>query len=148
LGVSSVLFTIEPCAINLPHVHPRGTELFHVLEGSFTTGFLEENNGRYIQNTLTAGQVTIFPQGLVHFEQNNGCTRAVFLSAFSSEDPGVVTLSTRIFDLNQEALTSTFNQTDAVINSLRDSVRPNPAVDRGSCLARCGLLNPKKPKNN
>ena len=62
LGVSSVIFHIFPCAINLPHVHPRGTELFHVLEGSFLTGFLEENGGRYIEHNVTVGQVTFFPQ--------------------------------------------------------------------------------------
>ena len=144
LGVSSVIFEIEPCAINLPHVHPRATELFHVLQGSFTTAFLEENTGRVIENQLTVGQVTVFPQGLVHFEQNLGCRKAVFLSAFSSEDAGVVTLSTRLFDFNQQSLTSTFNQTDAVINSLRESVRSNPAVGRGECLARCGLTRPNR----
>jgi hypothetical protein len=61
LGVSSVIFEIEPCAINLPHVHPRATELFHVLQGSFTTAFLEENTGRVIENQSTVGQVTVFP---------------------------------------------------------------------------------------
>jgi oxalate decarboxylase/phosphoglucose isomerase-like protein (cupin superfamily) len=81
LGVSSVFFKIDPCAINLPHVHPRGTELFHVISGQFQTGFLEENSGRMILNNLTQGMVTIFPQGLIHFEQNLGCTPASFLSA-------------------------------------------------------------------
>ena len=27
LGVSLVLFRIDPCAINLPHIHPRGFNL-------------------------------------------------------------------------------------------------------------------------
>ena len=139
--MSSVIFTFEPCTINPPHIHPRATELLHVLQGSFTTSFLEENTGRVIQNELKKGQVTIFPQGLVHYEQNLGYKRAVFLSAFSSEDPGVLTLSTRLFDFNQQSLTSTFNQTDALINLLRSSVRSNPAVGRGECLSRCVLLN-------
>ena len=139
LGVSSVLFNIAPCGINLPHVHPRGTELFHVLDGQFQTGFLEENSGRVILNNLTQGMVTIFPQGLIHFEQNLGCTPARFLSSFSNEDPGVLTISTRLFDFPQQALTSTFSQSNNVINYLKSNLKVNPAMGNGECLKRCGL---------
>lgn len=139
LGVSSILFRIEPCGINLPHVHPRATELFHVLEGSFQTAFIEENNGRVLLNNLTKGQVTVFPQGLIHFEQNLGCEEAVFLSAFSHEDPGVLTLSNRLFDLPIQALTSTFNQNGDVINAIKSNLGVNPAKGRGECLKRCGI---------
>jgi oxalate decarboxylase/phosphoglucose isomerase-like protein (cupin superfamily) len=140
LGVSSVIFRMLPCAINLPHVHPRGTELFHVLEGNFITGFLEENNGRYLQNNLTVGMVTIFPQGLIHFEQNVGCTNATFLSAFSSEDAGVVQIINRFFDIEfDEAITSTLNQDQVVVDYLKKSIGTNPTMGRGECLKRCGL---------
>ena len=140
LGVSSVRFDILPCGINLPHVHPRGTELFHVLEGKFLTGFLEENSGRYIEHNLTAGEVTFFPQGLIHFEQNLECRNATFLSAFSSEDPGVLQITNRLFDINKEALSSSFNQVDTVIDYLKVSLGTNPAKGRGECLKRCGLV--------
>ena len=92
-----------------------------------------------ILNNLTKGQATFFPQGLVHFEQNLGCTPAVFLSSFGSEDPGVLQIANRLFDLPQQALTSTFNQDDTVINRLRASLPVNPAKGRGECLKRCGL---------
>ena len=87
-GVSSGVFELLPCAIGPPHVHPRSSELFHVLEGAFLTGFLEENGGRYIENNVTKGQMVVFPQGLVHLVQNLGCKNATFLSAFGNEDPG------------------------------------------------------------
>ena len=33
-GVAYTLFTLEPCGgINLPHVHPRATEIIHVISG-------------------------------------------------------------------------------------------------------------------
>ena len=67
-GVAMVLFKIDPCGINLPHIHPRATELFYVLKGTFETAFIEENTGRTVINTLTAGQATFFPQGLIHEE--------------------------------------------------------------------------------
>ena len=140
LGVSSIIFHMGPCAINLPHVHPRGTELFHVLEGNYITGVLEENGGRYIQNNLTAGMITVFPQGLIHYEQNVACTNATFLSAFSSEDAGVLQIVNRLFDITfTEALTSTLNQDETVVNYLRAALGVNPAKDRGECLKRCGL---------
>jgi hypothetical protein len=48
LGVSSVIFQIAPCGINFPHIHPRATELFHVLEGEFLSGLVLENPGKLI----------------------------------------------------------------------------------------------------
>lgn len=32
-GVSFTVFQIEPCGINLPHVHPRATEILYVING-------------------------------------------------------------------------------------------------------------------
>ena len=140
MGVSASTFDILPCGIILPHIHPRGNEIFYSMKGGFLTGFLEENGGRYIENNITAGQATVFPQGLVHFVQNLGCQNATFLAMYSDEDAGGLTISTRMFDItNQQALTSTFNQPESVINSIRSSVRPTPAAGVGECRYRCGL---------
>jgi oxalate decarboxylase/phosphoglucose isomerase-like protein (cupin superfamily) len=138
-GVSSGTFELLPCAIGPPHLHPRSSELFHVLDGSFLTGFLEENGGRYIENNLTKGEMTVFPQGLVHFVQNLDCKNATFLSSFGSEDPGTLTLSTNLFRINQQALTSTFNQPDHIIDSIRITIPNPPAAGVGECRQRCGL---------
>jgi oxalate decarboxylase/phosphoglucose isomerase-like protein (cupin superfamily) len=139
IGISSVLFHIEACGINLPHIHPRATELFYVVEGSFQTAFLEENGGRVILNNLTQGQTTFFPRGHIHFEQNLGCSKATFLSAFNSEDPGVVTIPNRLYDIPIQALTSSFNNTEDVINQLKSKLVANPAMGVGECRKRCGL---------
>ena len=140
VGISSVLFHIDPCGINLPHIHPRATELFYVVEGQFQTGFLEENDGRIILNNLKQGETTFFPQGLIHFEQNLGCTQATFLSAFNHEDPGVLTLPNRLFDIPMQALTSSFNTTDeASLNQIKSNLVKNPAIGIGECRARCRL---------
>jgi len=32
-GVGQNLITLAPCAINQPHVHPRGTEIVHITQG-------------------------------------------------------------------------------------------------------------------
>ena len=140
IGISNVLFHIEPCGINLPHIHPRATEMFYVVEGQFQTGFLEENEGRLILNDLVKGETTFFPKGLIHFEQNLGCKNAIFLSAFNHEDPGVVTLPNRLFEIPIQALTSSFNTTDAdSLNQIKSKLVNNPSRGIGECRARCGL---------
>ena len=45
LGISSELSELDSRAINLSHVHPRASELLHVLNESLITGLLEENTG-------------------------------------------------------------------------------------------------------
>ena len=53
--------------------------------------FLEENSDRIDKahiNNMTSGQVTVFPHGYIHYEQNLACTPANFISALNSEDPG------------------------------------------------------------
>jgi hypothetical protein len=58
-GLSFSLYTIEPCGVNLPHVHPRASELLYLISGGFLrTGFVEENGGRTIVNDIKAGQVS------------------------------------------------------------------------------------------
>ena len=57
-GLSYNLLEMEPCAVNLPHVHPRASELVFVISGKFLRiGFVEENGGRTIVNDLEEGQV-------------------------------------------------------------------------------------------
>ena len=118
----------------------KGTELFFVIQGRFRTSFTEENTGRTITNVVSAGQITVFPQGLLHEEQNNDCEPAIFISAFSSEDPGVLQIVNRLYTFPQEALTSTFATVNATIDETRASLPVNPAVGTPECLARCARL--------
>jgi len=144
-GLSYSHFILEPCGVNLPHVHPRATELLFVIGATqLRTIFLEENCGqthcRDVQNDLRTGQVTFFPQGLIHLEQNLGCQNATFLSALNSEDPGVNTVTLRLFDdTDDESLATSFNLTTAQIQTVRNGLPPAPTKGRAECLQRCGL---------
>jgi hypothetical protein len=42
---------------------------------------------------LYAGDVALFPRGLLHFEQNLGNTNCTFISALNSQNPGVLVCS-------------------------------------------------------
>ncbi len=122
--------------------------MFLVLQGTFKTAFVEENTGRTIVNTLTAGQATVFPQGLIHEEQNNDCDTAIFLSSFSSEDPGVATTSTGLFSIPVEAVAATFGIKNDTVLNVKNSLPKNPAPGNQECLARCASLGSPAPKFN
>jgi len=143
-GIGYSLFSIEPCGINLPHVHPRATELLFVINGTgpLRTWLVEENQGlphsRDIVNDLAAGQVTFFPQGLIHFQQNLGCDTLTFLSALNSEDPGVNTVTLRLFDAEgDEALAQSLGLAVNQVAAIRAGVPAGPAKGLQECLQKC-----------
>lgn len=142
-GISYTLFSIKPCGINLPHHHPRATELIYIIGGSnLTTGFVEENGGRVVINKgLRSGQSTFFPQGLIHYQQNMGCRTVHFLSALNSEDPGVVTSANQFFRFPDEALAASLNVSDSSVPSARMSIPRGPAngLRNEECARRCNL---------
>lgn len=137
-GISLTLVSLDPCGINLPHSHPRATEVIYLIKGShLRTAFVEENGGRTITNDLSTGQTTFFPQGLIHYQQNLGCKEAVFLASLNNEDPGVVTTAKRLFSLDESALADTFDLEVDTINHIRYNLPSGPAEGRSACLARC-----------
>jgi len=144
-GISYSLFDLKPCGINLPHVHPRATELLYVINGTgpLRTWFVEENtvgslHSRDVLNNLQPGQVTFFPQGLIHFEQNMGCDDIFFISALNSEDPGVNTVTLRLFDVESDAaLAQILGLTVAQVAAMRAGVPQGPTAGLPECLSRC-----------
>lgn len=42
-GVAMTVGFIGPCGINLPHTHPRATEINFIVSGQFMAGFFQEN---------------------------------------------------------------------------------------------------------
>eukprot|EP00904_Undaria_pinnatifida_P006379 jgi/Undpi1/2871/HiC_scaffold_14.g06248.m1 len=145
-GISMALVNLGPCAINLPHVHPRATEMLYTIEGNqLRVAFVEENGGEgAVVNDLVAGDVAFFPQGLIHYQQNLDCYPATFLAALNSEDPGVVTITTNFFQLPSEAIQASLNFDDPTLKNLIASLPEAPALAQRGCLKRCGLLDDDK----
>jgi oxalate decarboxylase/phosphoglucose isomerase-like protein (cupin superfamily) len=139
-GVAMTVGFIEPCGINLPHTHPRATEINFIVSGSFQAGFFQENGARFIGNILQPGMATVFPQGAIHFELNLGCEPAVFVAAFNNEDPGVQTIAQSFFglptDVTQVSLNISSIQT---VEDLAAHLPANPAVAMQECMKTCGL---------
>ena len=126
----------------MPHVHPRAAELIYVIEGpkgQLQAAFVEENGGRVIVNKLGKGETMLFPEGLIHYQQNLSCERVQFLAALSSSDPGVVTITTQFFRLPKGALVGSLGESPSLVQQLINGLPSGPADAGQECMSRCGI---------
>ncbi|XP_020112013.1 putative germin-like protein 2-1 [Ananas comosus] len=101
MGISLARVDFAPYGLNPPHIHPRGTEILTVLEGSLYVGFVTSNpENKLFAKVLSKGDVFVFPQGLIHFQFNYGTNNAVAIAALSSQNPGVITVGNAVFKSN------------------------------------------------
>nr|prf spherulin 1b [Physarum polycephalum] len=136
-NVAMTVGFIEACGINLPHTHPRATEINFIASGKFEAGFFLENQAKFIGHTLEAGMATVFPQGAIHFEINMNCEPAMFVAAFNNEDPGVQTTASSFFGLPADVVGVSLSiQT---VEDLGKHLPQNPAVAMQACMKRCGF---------
>jgi hypothetical protein len=139
-GMGITCIFLEPCAINLPHTHPRATEGLFVIEGEdILMGFVLENGGKVFNNVLRVGMATFFPRGSIHFEINRSCKRAILLPVFNSEDPGVQTTLTNLLFNEDDVLSVTTRLSKIELNILKNNVEASPTKGTTECLKKCGL---------
>ncbi|XP_060167518.1 germin-like protein subfamily 1 member 13 [Lycium barbarum] len=128
LGISLARIDYAPYGLNPPHIHPRGTELITVIEGTLYAGFVLSNPGPNMKNRLftkilKAGDVFVFPFGLIHFQLNIGKTKAVAISRLSSQNAGVITVANAVFGseppINPYVLTKAFQVDKKVVDYLQ-----------------------------
>uniref|UniRef100_A0A1J3F6A6 Germin-like protein n=2 Tax=Noccaea caerulescens TaxID=107243 RepID=A0A1J3F6A6_NOCCA len=105
LNTLGLLFARVDYAVNgliPPHLHPRGSEVLVVYEGTILAGFVSsDNNGnRLFSKTLHKGDLIVFPQGLIHFQANVGGGPAITFSAVNSQNPGFITVANTVFGSN------------------------------------------------
>ncbi|XP_044478212.1 putative germin-like protein 2-3 [Mangifera indica] len=123
LGISMARIDYAASGVNPPHLHPRATEIFTVLEGTLFVGFVTSNpENRLITKVLYKGDVFVFPVGLPHFQKNVGNVSAVAIAALSSQNPGVITIANAVFGSNpsitDDVLAKAFQIDKTVIDQL------------------------------
>ncbi|KAG6412402.1 hypothetical protein SASPL_125080 [Salvia splendens] len=78
---------------------------------------------------LKAGDVFVFPQGLIHFQINVGKTNAVAFAGFGSQNPGVITIANAVFGsdpkINPDVLAKAFQVEKNIIDYLQAQFWPN-----------------------
>ena len=96
---------------------------------------------RIILNQYFILKVAVTPQGNVHYQQNLSCRKAKYISAFNNEDPGVLTITNRLFTLPTESLSVSFNLDELQIQNIAVGLPSNVAGGRRECLKRCNIKN-------
>jgi quercetin dioxygenase-like cupin family protein len=124
LGISLARIDFAPYGLNPPHIHPRATEILVVLEGTLLVGFVTSNpDNRFFSKVLNAGDVFVFPVGLIHFQFNVGKTNAVAFAGLSSQNPGLITIANAVFGsnppINPDVLARAFQLDRNVVNYLQ-----------------------------
>jgi quercetin dioxygenase-like cupin family protein len=123
LGLSIARVDYAPFGANPPHIHHRATELLLVVEGTLYAGFVTSDpDYRLFTKILNAGDIFIFPLGLIHFQFNVGKTNAVAFASFGSQNPGVIDIPEGVFGsnppINQDFLAKSFQVDKKVIELL------------------------------
>ncbi|CAM6104738.1 unnamed protein product [Calypogeia fissa] len=103
LGLAPVLFEFGPTSQIDPHTHPRATEVFFVLSGEVDVGFVDTANNLF-EITVQAGDIFVFPKGLLHWQRNNGQGTASGYSVLSSENPGTLMVVEGLFTAGRKGL--------------------------------------------
>lgn len=126
LGMSFVRADFEVGGINVPHFHPRATEVAFVLKGKVYSGFVDTNN-QVFAKVIEKGEVMVFPKGLVHFQMNVGDTPATILGSFNSQNPGLLRIPTAVFgsEIKDELLEKAFGLSSKEISKLRKRLAPH-----------------------
>ncbi|XP_037438213.1 germin-like protein 9-3 [Triticum dicoccoides] len=114
-------------SVNPPHTHPRAAELLLVLDGALSVGFVDTAGKLYTQD-LAAGDMFVFPKGLVHYQSNPGQSRAVALSAFGSSAPGTLSVPVTVFGtgVDDAVLAKSFRTDLPTVQKLKAALTPPP----------------------
>lgn len=140
-GLCYGLVDLDPCAVYLPHVHPRGAEMLYMIKGTkLQVGYVEDFAVRVVESIITVGEAFHQPQGLIHYQLNLGCEPAQFISAINSEDPGNFDVPMTLFMIDEIAVAQAFNIPTKRVGKLGQRIESGPDSARKECLQRCGLV--------
>ncbi|KAJ7689011.1 RmlC-like cupin domain-containing protein [Mycena rosella] len=144
LGISGAISLVEPCGLNIPHLHNRANEFFTVIDGILDTGFVQENGfNTVIETQLGKYQGTVFPMGSMHYQQNPTCSPAVFVASLNNEDPGRSDIATSYWMLPSDVVDASLGFPETIgggnIDAWRSHLPANLAAGVESCLQACGL---------
>ncbi|XP_058111230.1 germin-like protein 9-3 [Magnolia sinica] len=125
-SVSFAVLQYPAGSVNPPHTHPRSAELLLLLDGSLEVGFVDTTNKLYTQ-TLEAGDIFVFPKGLVHYQYNSdGQVPALAISGFGSANAGTVSVPGTVFTtgIDDVILAKSFKTDDATVKKIEAGLAP------------------------
>lgn len=138
--------------LNPPHIHARSSEILWVAQGTLYVGFVDTNYTLYAQ-ILTAGEITVFPRGTLHFQINLAAEPALAFASFSSQNPGILHVPQALFasspPIEDEVLEVAFGIDEDEVTGLVNSVACTLRSIAGPCVSSHGLgdLKPHVKRN-
>ncbi|XP_048495316.1 putative germin-like protein 2-1 [Beta vulgaris subsp. vulgaris] len=140
LGVAMARVDFASFGLNTPHLHPRGSEIFAVLEGTLYAGIVTTDY-KLFDTVLRKGDMIVFPQGLIHFQLNLGKTDALAIASFGSQFPGRVNVANGVFgttpQILDDVLTQAFQVDEMVIQQLRSQFSgQNISINTGRSILK------------
>lgn len=146
LGVAASVGFLNPCGVNTPHTHPRTMEFLTIASGgNVKTGFIIQEEGINTDLTTILDQYegAIFPVGSIHYEFNDSCQPAVFIAAFSTDDPGLSRVAQNFFGLNPDIVDADLGFPSFLdhtnIAQFQTTIPPAFALGAQGFLDRCGI---------
>ncbi|KAK3675396.1 hypothetical protein LTR78_004906 [Recurvomyces mirabilis] len=145
LGVAMSMGFMNPCGMNTPHTHNRATELLIVVQGNNVhTSFIQESGlVTPITTTLNQYQGAVLPIGSIHYEFNDSCEPAVFVAAFSNEDPGLSRTAQNFFGEDGSIVQADLGFLKVFENinipKFQSQIPKAFALGAQQCLERCGI---------
>jgi len=138
-GTSMLMGFLGPCGMVAPHIHPRATEiLVNVAGPPLMTGVIPEAGAPSIVGLAGVGNVTVLPQGSVHYVASTGCYPTVIVAAFNAESPGVLFVSQAFAAFDEETYSAAFGGIG--VTMIDNSQIPNAVnIGRQDCLKKCGI---------
>ncbi|KAL5062651.1 hypothetical protein RYX36_024388 [Vicia faba] len=98
LGISAGRIDFDINGTVPMHIHPDASELIIVAQGQITAGFITPTN--LYEKNLKAGDVFVFPTGLLHYQVNTAPTKAIVYAVYGSENPSIQLLVDLLFRNN------------------------------------------------
>lgn len=127
------------------HIHNRATEMVVLVAGGpLKTSFvMEDGSTDPVQATIGLYQGVIRPQGSVHWEFDDNCAPAVFVSGLSNEDPGVSRTAQNFFVNPGDLVDADMGYPEFLdgvdMKKYYQSLPRAFALGAQECLTRCGL---------
>ncbi|XP_050281437.1 germin-like protein 9-3 [Quercus robur] len=125
-SVSYAVLQYPAGSVNPPHTHPRSAELLFLLNGSLQGRFVDTTN-KLFTKTLQAGDLFVFPKGLVHYQYNSDANNsAIAISAFGSANAGTVSVPNSVFatGIDDGNLAKSFNTDIGTIQKIKAGFAP------------------------
>ncbi|XP_062000628.1 germin-like protein 9-3 [Rosa rugosa] len=96
-SVSYAVLQLPPQTLFPPHTRPDATGLLFLLDGSLEVGLIDTTMNLYTQK-LQAGDMFVFPKGLIHYQYNTDSQLpATAIAAFGSASARAVAVPPSVF---------------------------------------------------